>query len=268
MSQMATEEEYLQIREQMGLDEPIPVQYARYLGQLAQGNFGDSFQRKAPALDIVLDRFPQTVRLAAVAIVLLVALAVPLGALAAIYRGTVIDTAISSITLVAQALPNFWIGIVLVMVFAVRLGWLPTSGSNGWKAMVLPAVTLALQPWSRMTRLVRSELLEVLSQDYIRTARAKGLSESMVLFRHSMRNAAVPIVTVIGLDLGYLLGGAIIVETIFAWPGLGSLMVQAMNNQDFPVVQATVIVIACTVVFLNLVTDLMYVWLDPRIRLQ
>lgn len=268
MSPMATEEEYRQIRERMGLDESLPVQYFRYLSQLVRGDFGDSYQRSAPALGIVLDRFPATIHLAAVAVVLLMMFAIPLGTLAAIYRGTWIDTTISTITLVAQALPNFWVGIMLVMFFSVRLGWLPTSGIGGWQALVLPATTLALQPWSRLTRLVRSELLEVLGQDYIRTARAKGLAEPAIRRRHALRNAAVPIVTVIGLDIGYLLGGAIIVETIFAWPGLGSLMVQAMSNQDFPVIQASVVVVACTVVILNLITDLLYIWLDPRIRLQ
>jgi peptide/nickel transport system permease protein len=268
MSPMATKEEYARIQEQMGLDKPLPVQYAVYLGQLLRGDFGTSYQRNEPAMSVVLDRLPATLRLTAAAVSFLLILGIPFGALAAIYRGTWIDSGVSSITLIAQAVPNYWLGIMLVLLFAVQLRWLPTSGSTGWQALVLPAVTLALQPWSRLTRLVRSELLEILRQDYVRTARAKGLSERIVLRRHALRNAAVPVVTVLGLDLGYLLGGAIIVEAIFAWPGLGNLMIQAISNQDFPVIQASVILMAGTVVMLSLITDFLYVWLDPRVRLQ
>jgi ABC-type dipeptide/oligopeptide/nickel transport system permease component len=268
MSPMATEEEYARIQEQMGLDKPLPVQYVVYLGQLLRGDFGTSYQRNEPAMSVVLDRLPATLRLTAAAVFLLLILGIPFGALAAIYRGTWIDSGVSSVTLIAQAVPNYWLGIMLVLLFAVQLRWLPTSGSAGWQALVLPAVTLALQPWSRLTRLVRSELLDVLRQDYVRTARAKGLSEQIVMRRHAFRNAAVPVVTVLGLDLGYLLGGAIIVEAIFAWPGLGNLMIQAISNQDFPVIQASVILMAGTVVLLSLITDFLYVWLDPRVRLQ
>lgn len=267
MSPMATREEYDRIRQQMGLDQPLPIQYALYVGRMARGDFGTSYQRSESAMGVVLDRVPATVRLAAAALILILLLSLPLGVAAAVLRGTWADVQISTATLVAQALPNYWVGIMLVLLFAVQLRWLPTSGAETWQSMVLPAVTLALQPCARMTRLVRSELLDVLNQDYMRTARAKGLGGMAVLAGHGLPNAAIPVLTLIGLDVGNLLGGAIIVEAIFAWPGMGSLVVQAMSNQDFPVIQATVLVIAVTMVALNLLTDLAYGWLDPRVRL-
>jgi peptide/nickel transport system permease protein len=268
VSPSATEEDLERVRQHMGLDKPIPVQYALYISRLAVGDFGMSFQHREPAINIVLERIPATLRLAGPAIALIILLAVPLGTLAAVRRGTWIDTLISALTLIGQAVPNFWLGIMLVLLLAVQLRWLPTSGAEGWQSVILPTFTLAVHPCARLMRLVRSELLDVLSQDYVRTARVKGLPERVVLGVHALRNVAIPVVTILGLDLGYLLGGAIIVEAIFAWPGLGNLMVQAINNQDFPVIQAGAIFTAVIIVLLSLITDLVYIQLDPRVRLK
>jgi peptide/nickel transport system permease protein len=268
VSPSATPEDIAHVRQQMGLDKPIPVQYGIYLSRLAVGDFGMSFQHREPALNIVLERIPATLRLAGPAIAFIILLGVPVGTLAAVKRGTWIDALVSTLTMIGQAIPNFWLGIMLVLLLAVQLRWLPTSGSEGWQSIILPAFTLAVHPCARLMRLVRSELLDVLSLDYVRTARVKGLPERVVVGVHALRNVAIPVVTILGLDLGYLLGGAIIVEAIFAWPGLGNLMVQSIGNQDFPVIQAGAILTAVIVVFLSLITDLVYVQLDPRVRFK
>jgi peptide/nickel transport system permease protein len=268
ISPMASREDYLRTRQQLGLDEPLPIQYLKYVQRVAVGDFGNSYQRSEPAMGIVLERVPATIRLALVTLAILIGLALPIGVAGAVYRGSWLDTQLSALTLVAQSLPNYWAGIMFVLIFSVGLRLFPTSGTDGWQSIILPALTLALQPCSRLARLLRSELIDVLEQDYIRTARAKGLGRIVVLSRHALRNAAIPLVTILALDIGYLLGGAIIVETIFAWPGLGSLMVQSMNSQDFPVIQASVLLIAGTVVAISVLMDLVYVWLDPRVRLR
>jgi ABC-type dipeptide/oligopeptide/nickel transport system permease component len=199
---------------------------------------------------------------------LAIALAVPLGVVSATQRGGPIDLAAMGVALAGQAVPNFWLAIMMILLFAVSLGWLPTSGRGGWEHVVLPAVAIAINLMALLTRLVRSTMLEVLSEDYVRTARAKGLGELVVLVHHALRNAMIPLVTVIGLQFGYILGGAVVIETVFTWPGVGLFTVQAITNRDYPVVQAAVMILATAVVSINLVVDLLYAYLDPRIRVR
>ena len=259
--------DYERLRTHLGLDKPILVQYWGFLVRLSMGDFGESFQYGQPALSLVLERVPATLQLTTTALLISLGVAVPLGIVSAVRRNSILDYTVSSLTLVGQAVPNFWLGIMLILVFAVELHWLPTSGREHLRALVLPAATLALHPLSKFTRLTRSEILDVLGTDYVRTARAKGLAERAVLFRHALKNAAIALVTLIGLDLGYLLGGAVITETVFAWPGIGRLAVNAIFQRDFPIVQAFVFFVSVVVVGVNLLVDMVYSILDPRIRL-
>ena len=264
----APRDAYDQLRADLGLDQPVPVQYARFLGDLLRGDLGTSFQYHEPAARVVLERVPATLQLAAAALLITICVGVPLGIWSAVRRDSGADFAISLVTLVGQSMPNFWFGIVLILLFAVQLHWLPTSGTGDLRHLVLPAVTLAAHPVSKFTRVTRTEFLEHLRQDYVRTARAKGLTERIVLTRHALRNVLISLVTLIGLDIGYLLGGAIIVETVFAWPGLGRTTIQAISQRDFPVVQAAVIYMAFVIVLVNFLVDMLYTMLDPRIRLR
>jgi peptide/nickel transport system permease protein len=253
-------------REALGLNRPLIVQYIIFLGQAVRGNLGTSFRFNEPATRLVLAAFPKTLELAGVAMGLAVLIGGPLGVLAGARPGSPGDRAAMVIALIGQSIPNFWLGIVLIIVFAVRLHWLPTSGSGSFKQLILPSVTLASYNIALVARLTRSGMLDVLRQDYIRTARAKGLREGSVLSRHALRNTLVPVVTVIGLQFGTLLGGAVIVETVFAWPGIGTLVINAISWRDYPIVQAVVLCTAVAFVTINFALDLMYMWLDPRIR--
>ncbi len=264
----ATPQDYLELRQVLGLDDSLPVQYVRFMGGVVQGEFGDSFRYKQPAMSVVLQRLPMTAELAVAALLLTLVVAVPLGILAAVRQGSAVDHLVSILTLLGQAMPTFWLGIVLILLVSVNWALLPVSGSGTPMHLILPAVTLAAHPISKFARLTRSEMLEVLRQDYIRTARAKGLSESVVQYQHALRNAAVALITILGLDVGYLLGGSIIVETVFAWPGIGRLMMDAISQRDFPLVQANVFLMASIVVAANFVVDLAYLYLDPRIRFE
>jgi peptide/nickel transport system permease protein len=268
LSPQGTKEEYEAIRRSLGLDLPVPVQYALFLMRSAAGNFGSSFQFGVPALGVVLERIPATLSLTGTASALIVLIAIPLGVLAAVFRNSWVDYLTSGLALLGQAAPNFWLGFMLIILFAVQLRWVPTSGRGTLAHLALPALTLALQPIAKIARLTRSEMLEVLEANYVRTAHAKGMAPARVTLGHALKNASLSIVTVLGLDIGYLLGGAIIVETVFSWPGLGRLVIEAINNRDFPVVQAAVVVIAIFVVAVNVLVDLLYAVLDPRIRLQ
>jgi peptide/nickel transport system permease protein len=268
LSPQGTKEEYEAIRRSLGLDLPLPAQYALFLVQSAIGNFGSSFQFGVPALGVVLERIPATLSLTGTASALIILVAIPLGVLAAVFRNTWLDYVSSGLALIGQAAPNFWLGFMLILLFAVHFRWVPTSGRGTPWHLVLPALTLALQPIAKITRLTRSEMLDVLAANYVRTAQAKGVAPPRVTLGHALKNASLAIVTVLGLDIGYLLGGAIIVETVFSWPGLGRLVIEAINNRDFPVVQAAVVVIAVFVVAVNVLVDLLYAVLDPRIRLQ
>jgi peptide/nickel transport system permease protein len=262
----APESAVAELNRQLGLREPLVVQYGLFLGSVARGDFGQSFQYRAPALRVVLERLPATVQLTLAAMLITVAAGVSLGIFTAVRRGTRYDVAGTIVAVLGQSLPNFWLGIMLILLFGVALRWLPTSGFAGWTSLVLPAVTLAAFPTALVARLTRSSMLEILNRDYIRTGRAKGLAERSVVFRHALRNAAIPVLTVIGLQIGALLGGAVITESIFAWPGMGKLIVDAIFFRDFPVVQTVLILSATVFVVINLAVDLLYTVIDPRIR--
>ncbi len=256
------------LRRALGVDQPLPVQYAIFLRDVARGDFGQSIQHQVPAAQVVAERLPMTLKLTAAAIVMSVLIAFPLGVLAASRRSSLWDLGAMVTALVGQSVPAFWLGIILILVFAVQLRWLPTSGSQELSHLVLPAVTLSAWATALVARLVRSSMLEVLAQDYVRTARAKGLSNWAVLVRHALRTALLPVVTVLGLQIGALLSGAVVVETVFAWPGVGKLVVDAIFRRDYPVVQAVLLVSSAAFILINLLVDLSYGYLDPRIRLQ
>jgi peptide/nickel transport system permease protein len=263
----APEEVRAELRRQLGLDRPLLVQYLRFLGEVATGNLGESYRFREPALGLVLDRLPATLLLAGASLVLSIAVALPLGILAAVRRNSWVDTLATGFSLIGQAAPVYWIGLLAILLFSVQWRLLPSMGGGSWQALILPAVTLAFYSTARIMRLTRSAMLDVLHQDYVRMARAKGLSEPVVLTKHALRNAAIPIVTIIGLQFGGLLGGAVITETVFAWPGVGRLAVNAVHQRDFPVVQAVTLVIAVSFALINLLVDLLYVALNPRVRL-
>lgn len=262
----ATQEEVEQLRERLGLDRSIPEQYVIFLRQAAGGDLGRSTYSGQPALEMIIERLPATIRLAAAALVLALVTAFVLGVAAALRANSALDQLISVVTVMGQSLPDFWIGLMLILVFAGILRLLPTFGSDTLAHLVLPAVTLGLPLMGATTRLVRSGMLEILGQDYIRTARAKGLKPSVVVRRHALKNMLIPVVTVFGLRLGYLLGGSVIVETVFSWPGVGNTIIFAISSRDYAVVQAATLVVAISFVAINLAIDLIYVFLDPRIR--
>jgi ABC-type dipeptide/oligopeptide/nickel transport system permease component len=262
----ASVEELVALRHQLGLDRPLWLQYVQFLGGALTGDFGTSFRHQQPALPLVLERLPATLELAGAALALAVVLALPLGILAAVYRGRLLDVLAMAFAVVGQATPYFWMGIMLILVVSVELGWLPTSGRGGLERLILPTVTLGTHFAASLARLTRTSMLEVLGQQFVTTARAKGLPERSVVLAHALKNAAVPVVTLIGLQFGTLLGGAVVTETIFAWPGVGRLAVQSVFVRDYPVVQAGVFVLALTFVAINLLVDLLYGVLDPRIR--
>ena len=262
----APESAVAELNRQLGLREPFIVQYGLFLKSVARGDFGQSFQYRAPALRVVLERLPATIQLTLAAMLITVAAGVSLGIFTAVRRGTRYDVAGTIVAVLGQSLPNFWLGIMLILLFGVALRWLPTSGFSGWTSLVLPAVTLAAFPMALVARLTRSSMLEILHRDYIRTGRAKGLAERNVVLRHALRNAVIPVLTVIGLQIGALLGGAVITESVFAWPGMGKLIVDAIFFRDFPVVQTVLILSATVFVVINLVVDLLYTVIDPRIR--
>jgi peptide/nickel transport system permease protein len=255
-----------ELNRQLGLHEPLHVQYALFLRSVFRGDFGQSFQYRAPALQVVTERLAATVQLALAALLITVAVGVSLGIVAAVRRGTRYDYASTVLAVLGQSLPNFWLGIMLILLFGVALRWLPTSGFESWRHLILPAVTLAAFPMALVARLTRSSMLEILGRDFIRTGRAKGLAERAVILRHALRNAAVPLLTVLGLQIGTLLGGAVITESVFAWPGMGKLVVDAIFFRDFPVVQTVLILSATIFVVINLLVDLLYTVIDPRIR--
>ena len=262
----APESAVAELNRQLGLREPFIVQYGLFLKSVARGDFGQSFQYRAPALRVVLERLPATIQLTLAAMLITVAAGVSLGIFTAVRRGTRYDVAGTIVAVLGQSLPNFWLGIMLILLFGVALRWLPTSGFSGWTSLVLPAVTLAAFPMALVARLTRSSMLEILHRDYIRTGRAKGLAERNVVLRHALRNAVIPVLTVIGLQIGALLSGAVITESVFAWPGMGKLIVDAIFFRDFPVVQTVLILSATVFVVINLVVDLLYTVIDPRIR--
>jgi peptide/nickel transport system permease protein len=262
----ATPEQVASFRNRFGLDDPLPVQYVRYIERLAHGDFGNSLRDRRPVIDLLQERLRPTVELGLAALAIGLAIGVPAGVVAALRHNTPLDRLLMVGTFLGQSAPNFFIGILLVLLFALQLKLLPSSGRGGLDHLILPAITLATGLIAATARMTRSSLLEVIRQDYVRTARAKGLQDRVVLVRHCMRNAALPVITILGLHIGVIIGGAAITETIFAWPGVGRLAVSAISTRDYPVIQLIVIVIAASVVLVNLCVDLTYGLLDPRIR--
>jgi peptide/nickel transport system permease protein len=262
----ATPQQAQELRHELGLDRPLLLQYWEFLRRVASGDFGMSLRAGQPALSLVLERLPATGRLALAALLLACLLGGTAGILAATYRGTFVELVVMGTALLGQAMPVFWLGVLLILVFGVQLRWLPAGGSETARHMILPMLTLAAYSSASIARLLRSSLLEVLNQDYVRTARSKGLAGWVVLLRHAVPNAMLPVITILGLQAGTLLGGSVVTETIFAWPGVGRLAIQAIQNRDFPVVQAAVTVVAVTFVLINLLVDLVYAYIDPRVR--
>jgi peptide/nickel transport system permease protein len=262
----ATAVQIEKFRAEWGFDAPLTVQYWRFLKRAVHGDFGVSLRHGQQSLPLIVARLPATFQLTVTAMLLAIALAVPLGVLAATHRGGPIDLLAMGVALVGQSVPNFWLAIMMILLFAVSWGLLPTSGRGGVAHVVMPAAAIAINLMALLTRLVRSMMIDMLSEDYVRTARAKGLRELFVTSRHALPNALIPLVTVVGLQFGYILGGAVVIETIFTWPGVGLFTIQAILNRDYPVVQASVFILATAVVLINLSVDLLYVWLDPRIR--
>ena len=265
----ATSEQREQLRDELGLDESLPVQYLHFLGGVLRGDFGDSFRYQQPALEIVLERAPATLELAAAALLIALVVGLPLGILAALRHGGLVDSAVQLTSLVGQALPSFYTGLLAIVFIAPAVDWLPSGGyePRSIRHLILPACTLAPFMIAVIARFTRASVLDVLGQNYVRTARAKGIPERQVTLRHILRNALIPVVTVVGLQIGNLLGGAVITETVFGWPGIGRLAVESVFQRDFPVVQVVVLLTAIIFVLVNQLVDLLYVWLDPRIDL-
>jgi peptide/nickel transport system permease protein len=253
-------------RRHLGLDQPLYVQYARYLSGAIRGDFGVSLRSRDDAMKLVLERLPNSLLLAFSGLLFAIAIGIPAGVIAALKRGTPTELGVMAFALIGQSTPNFWIGLMLILIFGLTLGWLPISGMGTWQHLVLPTITIGTFVAASITRLTRNGVLQELRSDYVRTARAKGLATRTVNYKHALRNAAIPVVTVIGLQLGVILSGAIITETIFAWPGLGRFVYVAVTQRDFPVVQATVAVFAVMLALINLLVDLSYALLDPRVR--
>lgn len=266
--QGATEQDIGRLRHDMGLDRPLVAQYSIFLWNAVRGDFGRSFLQRQPALDLVFDRVPATLLLSSVALLLSVTVGVTVGVVSAWKRNSWWDRIAMVLALIGQATPSFWIGIMAILIFAVWLKWLPPSGYGSPQQLILPAVTLGVLSMATTARVTRSSMLEILGQDFIRVARAKGLGERNILLRHALRNAGIPVVTLVALELGVMLSGAVIVETIFAWPGIGRLAVESILARDFPVVQAIVFLSSVIYILLNLLTDLVYTLIDPRIRLS
>ncbi|TVR92036.1 MAG: ABC transporter permease [Trueperaceae bacterium] len=262
LGQAAREE----LRQELGLDQPLPLQYVQYVSGLVQGDLGRSARSRRPVVAEIRDRLPATVELALAGLAIAVALGVSLGVLAAVRRGSVFDSLAVAVALVGVSVPVFWMGFLLMIVFALELGWLPASGRGTWRHLVLPAVTVGVASAAFIARITRGAVIETLGQDYVRTARSKGLAERRVVLRHALRPAMLPIVTVVGLQLGGLLGGAVLTETVFAWPGVGRLLVDAIVARDLPLVQGCVLVIALLFIGVNLVVDLSYAAINPKVR--
>ncbi len=262
----ATEEQVQALRDTLGLNDPLHVQFGRYMSNLAQGDFGDSIWQRVPALPIVLDRIPATLYLAGVTLLLSVPLAILLGIISAVRPRSIADRLVTVFSLGGVSTADFWLGLMLILLFAVQLRWLPTSGYGGLEFVILPAVALAVRPMGRISQVVRSAMLDEMSKPYMVTARSKGLKERVVVFRHALKNAFIPVVTLAGDEASVILNGAVVIETLFGWPGVGVLLIQAIERRDLPLIEASVISIAVMIVTVNLIVDLAYTLLDPRVR--
>jgi ABC-type dipeptide/oligopeptide/nickel transport system permease component len=264
-SQGTTPEQLEAIRKSLGLDRPLYEQYLLFMGRLVQGDLGRTIRGEQPVLQLLLIRLPYTLVLAAASLIIAALLGLSLGFIAAYRRGTLLDLSCMVIAVLGVSIPHFWLGLLLLFLFALQLGWLPVAGAD-WRSLILPALTLGLANAAVLARLTRSSMLEILDQDFIRTARAKGLPKTVVLYRHALRAGLVPIVSMLGLQFAYLMGGAIVVENVFAWNGLGRLAVEAVFQRDYPLIQGFILLFAGVVVTVSLIVDLLYAWLDPRIR--
>jgi peptide/nickel transport system permease protein len=288
VSERATAEEVAAARAKLGFDKPLPEQYLAYMSGLVRFDLGNSLRSRAPAFGLVMERMPATIELTLFALIIAVFLAIPIGVLSATRRGTPLDGGIMLFAMLGQSMPSFWLGIMLILFVGLGLRWLPISGQvpvldpllkGNWQQavanipealrhLILPGITLAVFSLARNSRLIRSSMLEVLGQEYVTTARAKGLARNTVVMRHAFRNALIPFITIIGLEFGFLLSGVVVIETVFSWPGVGRLVFNAINQRDIPVVQASVVIFSLMFVFLNLVVDVVYTLVDPRIRLR
>lgn len=254
-----------EFRAEYGLDKPVYIQYALFMAKAVQGDFGESLRYKVPVLDLFIERIPATVELIVVSMALAIFLGIPIGMVSAVKHNTWVDNFLRFWTFLFQAIPSFYLGLMLILLVAVPVEQIPTGGRETWRHLILPSIALAAYLVAVFARFTRGSMLDVLNKDYVRTARAKGLTEKSVMWAHVLKNSMIPIITIIGLRAGALLGGAVVIETVFAWPGIGRLMVQAIATRDFPVIQVTVLFVATIFVLLNLLVDLTYTWLDPRI---
>lgn len=268
MGENAPKEQVEQLREKMGLDDPFIVQYARFLKNAVKGDFGRSYSTKKPVFDEVFSRFPATLKLTIAGMIVAVAIGIPVGIISATKQYSAVDSISMILALLGVSMPNFWLGLMLILLFSVRWGVLPSAGDVGFTSLILPAITLGTGVAAIITRMTRSSMLEVIRQDFIRTARAKGVYEKKVINKHALKNALIPVVTVVGLQFGYLLGGAVLTETVFSWPGVGRLMVDAIKQKDTPTVLASVIFMSVVFSIVNLLVDILYAFLDPRIKSQ
>jgi peptide/nickel transport system permease protein len=266
LGETATSTDLNALRHALGLDLPLLTQWWNYVTNLLQGDLGNSLYSKEPIVDILLQRIPATLALATAGLIVGITIALPLGSLAALRKNTVYDHGAMLFSLIGISIPHFWLGPLLIIIFSLQLGWLPVSGQDSFVSIILPAITLGTALAAILARMVRATLLGVLSQDYIRTARAKGLREYAIILHHALRNAALPLITILGLQLGSLLAGTVITETIFAWNGIGRLTIESIQRRDYPVVQACVLLISVSYVVVNTLTDIIYAWLDPRVR--
>lgn len=264
----ATQEAIDELREEMGLNDPILVRYFRYLGDLLHGDMGNSYKTGFSVTSQIAQRLPNTLRLMAASIILSVVIAIPLGILAALKQNSIFDALSMTVSLLGISLPSFWVGLILILLFSVRLGILPSSGSDGILTMVLPVLTLSLNGLSSIARTTRSSMLEIINADYIRTAKSKGLSKREVIVKHAIQNTFIPILTVVGIQMCFMISGTILVESVFAWPGMGRLLVSAIGDRDIPIIMGCVIVFAVCFSIINLLTDLMYAVVDPRVKAQ
>lgn len=263
-----TPEAYEAMRHDLGLDRPFPVRYVTYIADAVRGDFGESYSTGNPVTAEILARLPNTLLLAFVAMIFAVVVGIPLGVISATRQYSIFDNVSMVAALIGVSMPNFWLGLMLILIFAAGLGWFPASQFSSWSALVLPAITLGANSLAVITRMTRSTMLETIRQDYIRTARAKGVKESTVIICHALRNALIPVVTTIGLQFGFSIGGAVVVETVFSWPGIGRLLVDAIGWRDTPIVMAIVMILAVLFTVINLCIDIFYAFLDPRIRAQ
>jgi len=268
LGEMATEEQLVELREELGLNDPLLVQLGHYLWDLLHGDFGFSYMSRAPVLDEIVARFPTTLLLATLSVLIMIIIGLPIGILSAVKQYSLLDNVTMTLALIGVSMPTFWIGMQMVLTFSLKLGILPPSGFEGPEYWIMPALSVGIANAGFMTRLTRSNMLEVIRQDYIRTARAKGQDEGTIVFHHALRNALLPIITYVGIQLGLALGGAMVTESVFSIPGIGTYMLQAIKTRDYPVIQGGVVIVAVCFSFINLIVDILYAFIDPRIKAQ